>query len=287
VEDSVLDIDFRATNHIRYSPYIPSIEFLRPDTSTTIDLRNHFKLITGDTVPEISGDTIQYEIASIDNENLVSVSIDGSLLSVEPDSLEGTSRIHLIASAGFTGRMETIVILNRDGVPPEIFMDITYMPDSVIVQSSEDGVIYLVPAGTDNRPPAIKYFSIQSLPVTANSPVTMSLDTIGPGVYWLFAADANENISLPAVLNITSETSIIIDENPTIYPNPASTFLHVDTGNAAEYNLEISNMNGQLILGEKKRGPKIQMDVSSLPEGFYIISVKSRQFVTVEKLIKL
>jgi len=287
VEDSTLEIDFSATNYIQYSPDIPTIEFYKPDTSTTIDLRNHFRLISGDTVPEISGDTIHYLVSSIDNDNLITASLDGSLLSIEPDSLLGTSRIHVIASTNFTRRSETIVVKNIDGIPPVIFLDITYLPDSIFVQSTEDGTIYLVPEGTDNRPVAIKFFSILSLPVAANSPVTILLDTIDSGLYWLYAADSNENISEPAVLSTTHDIAIEENEKPKIYPNPANASIIIESDRLVQYNVDIRNINGQLVMSEKCKGPKNKIDISSLPKGFYIITIKSKQFFTTEKLIKL
>jgi hypothetical protein len=287
VEDSTLGIDFSAKNYIQYSPDIPTIEFFKPDTSTTIDLRNHFRLMTGDTVPDISGDTLYYKISSIDNGDLITASLDGSLLSIEPDSFEGVSKIHMIASTNFTSRKETIVIKNKDGIPPEIFLDITYLPDSIFVQSTEDGTIYLVPEGIDNRPVAIKFFSILSMPVAANSPVTILLDTIDSGVYWLYAADSNENISEPAVLSTTHDIAIEENEKPKIYPNPANASIIIESDRLVQYNLDIRNINGQLVMSEKYKGPKNEIDISSLPKGFYIITIKSRQFFTTEKLIKL
>ena len=289
IEDSVLEVDFRATNYIQYSPDIPLVEFSKPDTSSTIDLRKHFRLITGDTVPEISGDTMHYKISSIDNEDLITASLDGSLLTIEPASPEGTSRIHIIAFTDFTCRKETIIVKNRDGVPPEIFMVNTYLPDSVIVKSSEDGMVYLVPEGTDNRPVAIKFFAIVSMPVAANSPVTIMLDTIDLGVYWLYAADSNENISKHAEFTkeIPDEITIVKIMDTKIYPNPTNARIHIETGSLVEYNLDIRNINGQLVISDKKIGPKTEIDISSLPKGFYIITIKSGQFITSEKMIKL
>lgn len=289
IEDSLWYIDFSATNYIQYSPEFAPVEFFKPDTSSTIDLNNHFSLITGDTVPEIPGDTMIFKIDAIENEELINASLEGSYLSIAPTSTEGISKIQIIASTKFSSRNETIHITYEDQEPPVIFLDTTYLPDSVSVKSSEDGMIYLVPAGTENSPMQIDYFSILSMPVIANSPVAMVLDTIEIGEYWIYAADLKKNISEPAafIKRIPDKITIERIQDTKIYPNPASFCINIETGRSERYNIDIKNVNGQIILSAEKIGPVINIDISSLQKGFNIITIKSKDFLITKKIIKL
>jgi hypothetical protein len=177
-----------------------------------------------------------------------------------------------------------------DKEPPELIIDTTYLPDSVNVQSSEDGRIYLVTAGTENRIMVIEHYKILSIPLTAHSPVNIRIDTIKNGDYWLYAADSKKNVSEPAAFSKRTPVGEITIERVNdikIYPNPASVCINIETGSSGLYNIDMKNVNGQLVMSEKEKGQNIKIDISSLPKGFYIITIKSRQFVTTEKIIKL
>jgi len=72
-----------------------------------------------------------------------------------------------------------------------------------------------------------------------------------------------------------------------IYPNPVSDFLNIETGNAEIFSLEIYSFNGQLIFRKNKEGSSMQIDLSSFQKGIYFITVRSRDYVGTEKIIKL
>ena len=71
-------------------------------------------MITGDTIPDIVGDTLNYTLHSNEKLDLVTASLDGSILTLEAGSVFGTSNIQLIASAGFTKRMDHLTICYKD-----------------------------------------------------------------------------------------------------------------------------------------------------------------------------
>ena len=72
-----------------------------------------------------------------------------------------------------------------------------------------------------------------------------------------------------------------------IYPNPASTFLTIETGSSEKYHIRINSLNGQTILSTTMEGTSHQIDLSSFQKGVYFITIKSNDFVTTEKIIKL
>nr|NQU90859.1 VCBS repeat-containing protein [Bacteroidota bacterium] len=106
IENDELTIDFKATNYIQYSPCIAidTIGWL-----TTIDLKDHYHFIEGDTVPQITGDTLTFSVYSNENPDVVQAGIEGSILTLEP-STQGETTIEILASAGFTERVDKFIV---------------------------------------------------------------------------------------------------------------------------------------------------------------------------------
>lgn len=105
-ENVKLAIDFKATNYIQYDQSID------PDTigwHTSIDLKDHFTFIEGDTVPVITGDTLTFSVYNNEDPGVIQATIEGSILTLEAISI-GETTIEILASAGFTERVESFVV---------------------------------------------------------------------------------------------------------------------------------------------------------------------------------
>ena len=72
-----------------------------------------------------------------------------------------------------------------------------------------------------------------------------------------------------------------------IYPNPTNDLLTIETNKPGSYYIEITSLNGQLISSFEMEGPSHQVDLSPIPKGVYFITIRSEDFVTTEKIIKL
>jgi hypothetical protein len=72
-----------------------------------------------------------------------------------------------------------------------------------------------------------------------------------------------------------------------IYPNPTNSFLTIETGYPNTSHIEITSLNGQLILNKEMNGTTDQIDLSSFQKGVYFITIRSKDFVTTRKVIKL
>ncbi len=72
-----------------------------------------------------------------------------------------------------------------------------------------------------------------------------------------------------------------------VYPNPANTLLTIETDYPSRYSFNITTMNGQLILNGEMEGTSHQIDLSSLQSGVYFITIRSMDFVTTRKIIKM
>ena len=75
-------------------------------------------------------------------------------------------------------------------------------------------------------------------------------------------------------------------ENVFIYPNPTNNHLTIETGVPDIYNIEITSINGQLLLNKVMMGAENQIDLSSYKSGVYFITVRSEDIVTTRKIIK-
>ncbi len=72
-----------------------------------------------------------------------------------------------------------------------------------------------------------------------------------------------------------------------IYPNPATDLLTIETTIPGQHTIEIHSLNGQLLYKTKGEGPTLQIDLSSFQKGLYFITVGTRDYVRTDKIIKL
>jgi hypothetical protein len=72
-----------------------------------------------------------------------------------------------------------------------------------------------------------------------------------------------------------------------VYPNPAIDIITVEMANWGPYSIDITSINGQLIYSTKMTGDSYQIDISSLRKGVYIMTIRSEDFFTNKKIIKL
>ena len=178
--------------------------------------------------------------------------------------------------------------LSSNGAPTISAVDTIYLPDSILVTSCEDGMIYLVPEDTDRDIAVIVEASIDSVLATAKTPVSISLFGLENGVYWLYARDSTGNISEPEEFTIMGVGIVnAYSEEIKIYPNPANTILSIVTGNSDLHYIEINSLNGQLMYSGEMEGISQQIDLSSFTEGVYFITIRSKDIVTTRKIIKL
>ncbi len=98
------------------------------------------------------------------------------------------------------------------------------------------------------------------------------------------------NVCFETDCNGTCSTTGINSNSPTglsIYPNPTNNMLTIETNRSAQHTVEITSLNGQLLYSDIMDSPTHQIDLSSFQKGLYFITVRSRDFVRTEKIIKL
>ena len=72
-----------------------------------------------------------------------------------------------------------------------------------------------------------------------------------------------------------------------IFPNPTYGQVFIKTQGKGLHLIEIASLNGQLLITGEIAGTTHQLDLSSFPKGVYFITVRSEDFVTTRKIIKL
>ena len=120
IEDSALELDLRATNYIEYAPVIEK-QILFPGDSTTIDLADHFRFVAGDTVPEITGDTLQFMLIDEGDTNILIPSLEGTLLTLKAGGTPGSSALKIkVTTEGFTSRVDFINATLNDSLRQKV-----------------------------------------------------------------------------------------------------------------------------------------------------------------------
>jgi len=173
--------------------------------------------------------------------------------------------------------------------PPIITaVDSQYQTEFLEAKSTEDGMIYLVPIDTEKDLAAICGVCLDSVVAVANSPTIISLSGLENGTYWLYARDFTGNISDPKAITIMG---VGIQQSKAgfirLYPNPTNTLLTIETKYSDHYSIEITSLNGQEIYTAEMQGTSHQVDLSSFQKGIYFITIRSKEFVSTRKIVKL
>jgi len=77
------------------------------------------------------------------------------------------------------------------------------------------------------------------------------------------------------------------DQGIRIYPNPTTSILTIEIGQPELHSIEINSLNGQLIYKSDMVSTTHQIDISSFSKGVYFVTIRSKEFVRTEKIVKL
>lgn len=108
------------------------------------------------------------------------------------------------------------------------------------------------------------------LKVGGNNEYNVLLDNVS--VYGLGGVSIDNTTSKPAL---------------NVFPNPTNDLLTIEADKPDQYSIEITSLNGQLIYSTIMDGTAKEIDMSEYSRGVYFVTVKSKEFVRTEKIIKL
>ena len=196
-----------------------------------------------------------------------------------------------ITDTGLQGTSGSVftVLIEIDSIAPELFIadNLPYQPEFIEVTSTEDGIIYLVPEDTEKDLTIICGACIDSVAAVANSPSNISLSGLDNGEYWLYARDETGNISEPkdfSIMGVGIDNTLA--DQIRLFPNPANTLITIQTDKIGRATIELFSINGQLLYTNRMEGPTHQIDLTSFEKGLYFITIRSRDYVRTEKIIK-
>jgi len=72
-----------------------------------------------------------------------------------------------------------------------------------------------------------------------------------------------------------------------IYPIPTKDILNIETRNHRQFQIKITSLNGQLLFSKELEESIHQINLSSFKKGVYFITIRSKDFVTTKKILKL
>jgi hypothetical protein len=181
-----------------------------------------------------------------------------------------------------TGDLSTInVALSNEGDYDLLFKDLTQR----ISISGDVDDFTLDPAAlqtTDTLEPA----EIITLPVsfhsttTGTKQITISIQSNDPNapVYTLTVTGTATDIS----------TSVLkpSEQNITVYPNPTTGILYIDTQQQGTLNVQVLNVQGQTVKKQSLTDDDADLDISALPDGFYVVKITGERSSAVVKVLK-
>jgi len=93
-----------------------------------------------------------------------------------------------------------------------------------------------------------------------------------------------------STLSINESTTGVADisdsrKRISIYPNPVSSLLNIETEKTGRYMIEITSLNGHLMNVAAMEGTSHQIDMSRFGKGVYFVTVRSKEFVRTEKIL--
>jgi hypothetical protein len=119
---------------------------------------------------------------------------------------------------------------------------------------------------------------------------------VGVSIYDDYPLKDNSTYDLAVVGDLQADPSVSIreysfrkndDQAFQIYPNPVIDQLHVSTRGAELLSIEIYSATGHVIYNRQVETSACSIDLSFLSGGVYFIKIKSNNFISTKKIIKL
>ncbi|WP_421751852.1 DUF5689 domain-containing protein [Croceimicrobium sp.] len=77
----------------------------------------------------------------------------------------------------------------------------------------------------------------------------------------------------------------ILSESLTLYPNPSNGVFTIASGNTQEKSIQIMDLNGALIYSKLSTDKELQVDLTNLAAGIYLVKVKTEDQEVIRKMV--
>lgn len=183
-------------------------------------------------------------------------------------------------------------IVSFPDVTAPVLSDVTagpiYIGDPISATSNENGMVYLVPEGTNGVIGDINTAKVAEASATANVAASLVTEGISSGVYIVYAVDVAGNVSNASDAITINEPIEGLDQerysSVLLYPPVIEDVLNIKS-EAQMTSLQVYSMNGTLIMS--MNNPPEQINMSDLSEGVYIINIQlNNNILFVGKILK-
>jgi len=188
-----------------------------------------------------------------------------------------------------------------DPSPPEVIaMDTVHQGDALQVSCSRDGTLALLSCPffgcsklhsvNQILDPTSTFTLIDSIRVIGDQVVNFNTSNLTTGPYMIYAFDPYGLVSELFIIEVIEAPARVSDIRPPeieLFPNPVKKVVTLYTYRDGSYILTISSINGVPIYTTQLEGTTYQIDLSSFQNGVYFITIRSKDFVTTKKIVKL
>jgi hypothetical protein len=194
-------------------------------------------------------------------------------------NLDGTRKIELRDSANNLLNSTTVSVIGDSQV---ISLNWRLSPGTNYTISTDSTTNKAIPSWGYVSPYLKRQTSGVSYPYPASDLLNITNSSFGPIFYYYFydwkvkdAFDKCYSAIVPLTVNVQEiNTSIVSPNNNaglSIYPNPASSFINIKNNDGGEFNIDLYDMSGRLLLEEKSKQANTIIDISKLASGIYSI----------------
>lgn len=208
-------------------------------------------------------------------------------------NLDGTRKIELRDSANNLLNSTTVSVVGDSQV---IYLNWRLSPGTNYTISTDSTTNKSIPSWGYVSPYLKRQTSGVSYPYPASDLLNITNSSFGPIFYYYFydwkvqdVFDTCYSAIVPLTVNVQEiNTSIISPNNNaglSIYPNPASSFINIKNNNGGEFNIDLYDMSGRLLLEEKSKQTITILDISKLASGIYSVYMTKDGQKTNTKLV--
>jgi len=181
--------------------------------------------------------------------------------------------------------------------------DAAFLTGEGLGDGTRDAFQFNMPAGqslvahTNGQQIDLVSFDVSNMPTTGVMSFLLNSDPIAMGAGGVLDSFYNSNIDNTSTLDYFSGIAPGLDsfmfdtlssielENPsfgiTIYPNPASEIVHIETAATVEH-IELFNIGGELVMTKANAN---QLNIHELASGVYFMKITSNKMVSTKKLV--
>jgi hypothetical protein len=134
---------------------------------------------------------------------------------------------------------------------------------------------------------------VAPMPISATSTVSSAIINgldYNTTYFWRVRSnDGNGYSAWSSVWSFTTATNIGIEENSTsfkLYPNPVKDIVNLKFNNSNTRKISIYNLLGKLVWDKEESDELVQLDLSTLSSGSYLVRIQDKSLVITKKITK-